>query len=94
MGECLAQVDREKLPKGFVEILEEECKGCGLCVVACPQDTLSLTDRINQRGHRYVRQTAVERCIGCTMCYTQCPSSAIVVYRLTRARAGRRSGHE
>ena len=88
MVEGGAGVDTRTLPKGFVEILKEECKGCGLCVDACPQDVLSLSDSINQRGRRYVRQTDTERCTGCALCYTQCPSSAIVVYRLTRARKG------
>ena len=81
MGERTLGADRSKLPKGFVEILEEECKGCALCVEVCPQELLYLSDNINPSGHRYVQQRSPEKCTGCTLCYIQCPSSAIVVYR-------------
>ena len=82
--------DRTKLPKGFVEILEEECKGCGLCVDACPQGELALSDDINRKGHRYVQQPDIGRCTGCSLCYVQCPSSAIIVYRLTKPGKGKK----
>lgn len=75
-------------PRGFVEILIEECKGCGVCIDACPQDELHFADTINQRGHRYVQQTELGKCTGCSLCYIQCPSSAIVVYRLRRPGRG------
>ena len=81
--------DRAKLPKGFVEILEEECKGCGVCVDACPQGQLVLSDSINQKGHRYVQQPDIGQCTGCALCYVQCPSSAIIVYRLAKPRRSR-----
>ena len=84
MGEAV-KIDKSKLPKGFIEILEEECKGCALCVDVCPQDLLYLSDHINPRGHRYVQQLDPEKCTGCSLCYIQCPSSAIVVYRLPRS---------
>ena len=91
MIEEAAGVDISTLPKGFVEILEEECKGCALCVDVCPQDLLYLSDHINQKGHRYVQQIDPEQCTGCTLCYVQCPSSAIVVYKLVKpGKRGRR----
>ena len=84
MMEGTAGVDAAELPRGFVEILEEECKGCGLCVDVCPQDILYLSDDINQKGQRYVQQHHPEKCTGCALCYIQCPSSVIVVYKLAR----------
>ena len=90
--EDVITVDRSKLPKGFVEILTESCKGCALCVEVCPQGLLVLSDEINQRGHRYVEQHNPEACTGCALCYIQCPSSAIVVYRLARPDNRERGG--
>lgn len=73
-----------ELPKGFVKILEEDCKGCGFCVDACPENTLEIGKEMNSRGYGYVQQTNIEDCTGCTLCYIQCPGSAIIVYRLAK----------
>ena len=88
MIECTTVVKKEALPKGFVVILEEECKGCCLCMDSCPQDALALSDNLNRRGLRYVRQLDADPCTGCGLCYVQCPSSAIVVYRRAKADKG------
>ncbi len=36
--------------KGDIVVDIERCKGCELCVVACPQDTIALSDKINKKG--------------------------------------------
>ena len=77
---------RDDLPKGFIEILKEECKGCGVCMDACPHNAIELSSDMNRRGHRYAHQMTAENCTGCTLCYVQCPSSAIVVYKLVNPR--------
>ncbi|MBR4868567.1 MAG: 4Fe-4S binding protein, partial [Clostridia bacterium] len=42
------------------------CKGCGLCVEACPKKILILAkDKINKKGHHPVEMTDQEKCIGC-----------------------------
>lgn len=74
----------ENLPRGFVKILEEACKGCALCLDVCPRNALGLSDHLNRRGHRFAVQIDLEACTGCALCYIQCPSSAIVVYRLAK----------
>lgn len=35
--------------KGVVVVNTERCKGCNLCVVACPLHVLSLTAKVNQK---------------------------------------------
>ena len=35
--------------KGVVIVNTERCKGCNLCVVACPLHVLSLTKKVNQK---------------------------------------------
>ena len=59
---------------------EELCKGCGLCVNACPKNLLQLSrERLNQKGHSPVEITEPEKCIGCAFCATMCPDCVIKV---------------
>lgn len=60
----------------------ERCKGCSLCVVACPLNLLRLVERkVNHKGYPYVEQTEWERCTGCTACAMVCPDGCLSVYR-------------
>ena len=74
--------------KGHVVVSELYCKGCELCVGACPQDTLRLSsDRITSKGY-HPAEMANDGCTGCAICAVVCPEAAITVYRETlRARA-------
>ncbi|MBR2040991.1 MAG: 4Fe-4S binding protein [Oscillospiraceae bacterium] len=59
---------------------EELCKGCGLCVNACPKQILELSrSRLNQKGHSPVEIKEPEKCIGCAFCATMCPDCVITV---------------
>ncbi|MCK9424984.1 MAG: 4Fe-4S dicluster domain-containing protein [Ignavibacteriaceae bacterium] len=69
--------------KGTVLINSENCKGCELCIVACSQESLSLSQKINLRGYRYV-ELSQDNCTGCTNCAIVCPDSAITVYRQSK----------
>ena len=61
---------------------EERCKGCGLCVNACPKDLLRLSNtRLNQKGYTPVELTDPEACIGCASCAMMCPDCVITVER-------------
>ena len=56
------------------------CKGCGLCVEACPKKILKIAkDKINQKGHSPVEMTDQEKCIACAFCATVCPDVVITV---------------
>ncbi len=58
------------------------CKGCGLCVTACPKKILALaTDKINSKGHHPVECIDESSCIGCAFCATMCPDCIIKVER-------------
>lgn len=68
--------------KGAIVVNTERCKGCSLCVVACPLNIIALADKaVNRRGYRYVQQTEADRCTGCTSCAIVCPDGCITVYR-------------
>lgn len=58
------------------------CKGCGLCVDACPQNIIELDqDRINAKGYHPAHLVDEDSCTGCASCATMCPDVAITVYR-------------
>ncbi len=68
-------------PKGRIVVNELYCKGCELCVEACPQDVIILDSvRITARGY-HPATLVKEGCTGCGICAIVCPESAIVVYR-------------
>ncbi len=39
--------------KGKIEVDRERCKGCDVCVVACPTNVLALADEVNSKGYHY-----------------------------------------
>jgi 2-oxoglutarate ferredoxin oxidoreductase subunit delta len=66
--------------RGTVVIAKEVCKGCELCIAACPQECLALSDDLNVRGYRYACLIS-DTCTGCINCALVCPDVAITVYR-------------
>lgn len=58
----------------------ERCKGCGLCIEACPKKILEIAkDKLNSRGYHPARMTEQEKCIACAMCAMMCPDCVIKV---------------
>ena len=58
------------------------CKGCGLCVSACPKKILRLSEKeLNAKGYSPVEFTdgGQEQCIACAFCATMCPDCIIKV---------------
>ena len=74
-----------KPDRGNVELDSEECKGCGLCVEACPPRVLHLAEYLNHYGY-HPAQYLGAGCTGCGICFFVCPEpGAIVVLRLAAA---------
>lgn len=68
---------------GAVTIDSARCKGCELCVVACPTDCLALQPKeVNDRGYHYAFSANPDACIGCASCAMVCPDACIEVYRV------------
>jgi 2-oxoglutarate ferredoxin oxidoreductase subunit delta len=74
--------------RGWIEVSQVYCKGCELCVNACPQRVLALDmARLTPKGYHPVYLKA-EGCTGCAICAIVCPEAALTVYRETPIRAG------
>lgn len=68
-------------PKGRIIVNETYCKGCGVCVDACPQEVLELSStRITAKGY-HPAELVGQSCTGCSICAIVCPEVAITVYR-------------
>jgi 2-oxoglutarate ferredoxin oxidoreductase subunit delta len=74
------------LKKGFIRINRELCKGCGLCVEACPKRSIRISNNLNIKGYYPAEYTEKEKsknrkCTGCALCAIICPDIAIEVFR-------------
>ncbi len=68
---------------GAVVVNTDRCKGCNLCVVACPSHVLDLQEKeVNDRGYHFAYMSNPEACIGCQSCAWVCPDACIEVYRV------------
>ena len=62
--------------KGAIVVDTGRCKGCSLCVEACPQHVIALAEKkVN------VEAAVPDACVGCTSCAIVCPDGCITVYR-------------
>ena len=68
--------------KGTVVVNTERCKGCDLCVVACPSDVLELAKEVNSKGYNFAQMKDPDTCIGCANCGYVCPDGCITVYKV------------
>lgn len=84
----------EKQDRGQMRVDVEECKGCGLCVDACPPKVIVLNERLNRYGYRTAAYTGVS-CTACGICFMVCPEpGAITVLRIVRRASDEASSGE
>lgn len=67
--------------KGVIDVDNERCKGCGVCVSVCPTQAISLNNKVNSMGYNYCYMSDPDACIGCTACGMICPDSVITVHK-------------
>ena len=68
------------MARGTVQFDIDTCKGCELCIDACPQESLALSPGINKQGYHYA-VLIKDNCTGCVNCALGCPDAVITVYR-------------
>ncbi|MCP3979286.1 MAG: 4Fe-4S dicluster domain-containing protein [bacterium] len=69
---------------GQVRVDDDRCKGCGLCVAACPTHSLSLSGELNRLGYHPARFLENTGCTGCGVCFYACPEPAALTVYLDR----------
>ena len=61
--------------KGAVVVNKERCKGCELCVVACPCQVLALQPtEVNDKGYHYAFMQNPDAGNGCEICGVEAPA--------------------
>lgn len=76
--------DTGKRDRGSLRVDVDECKGCGLCVEACPPKVIRMSDSLNHYGYRTAIYSG-SGCTGCGICFMVCPEpGAITVLRLAK----------
>lgn len=65
-----------------VRIDGEKCKGCGLCVRACPRELVSLSaSSLNAKGYQPAEMGDQAACTGCAACARTCPDLCISIVK-------------
>ena len=59
---------------------ENICKGCELCVNACPKKIVVIAkERLNSKGFHPAEVSEQDKCIACAFCAVMCPHMVIKV---------------
>ena len=59
-------------------INEDRCKGCGLCVRACPKKLLQISKtKLNAKGYHPAEMTDISAVTACASCARTCPDVVI-----------------
>jgi 2-oxoglutarate ferredoxin oxidoreductase subunit delta len=74
---------RPSAPPGWtpLAIASDQCKGCELCIGACPHGVLALdTGVVNPLGYHPIRLTDATGCTSCALCARVCPDAVFTVF--------------
>ena len=63
----------------MIEVKDDWCKGCNICIDRCPADALEESDKLNRRGVRPPKLKDKNECNYCRLCELICPDFAITV---------------
>ena len=63
----------------MIEVKEDWCKGCNICIERCPVDALEESDKLNKKGIRPPKLKKENKCNFCRYCELICPDLALTV---------------
>jgi NAD-dependent dihydropyrimidine dehydrogenase PreA subunit len=72
-----AEGDVKQKSRGLVEIVSDLCKGCLLCIEACPPEVLKVAEHLNKMGFHPVEYVG-EGCTACGICFYVCPEPGTI----------------
>ena len=62
-------------------IATDRCKGCELCIAACPKHCLSLDlETVNVLGYHPIQLTDADACTSCAFCARVCADVVFTVF--------------
>ena len=62
-----------------INVDEQYCKGCHLCISQCKKEVLAVSSKRNAKGYLIPEARTPQECIGCSQCEMICPDMAITV---------------
>ena len=65
--------------RGTVTVAVERCKGCELCIPACPPRVLRMSEDLNSLGVPYPE--LLPGCTGCGACLLVCPDFCFEIFQ-------------
>ena len=68
--------------KGAIVVDTQGCKGCEVCIGACPSEVIGIAKEVNGKGYHYAYMKNPDECTGCANCAIVCPDGVISVYKL------------
>ncbi len=69
------------MAKNYIKLDGTVCKGCRVCVEACPKQCIVISSEINKMGYQFAKFEN-PNCIGCGICFYVCPEpGTITVYK-------------
>ncbi len=64
-----------------ITIDKKYCKGCEICINACPKSVFAMSEERQSFGSLIPYASEKEKCIGCKLCEMMCPDGCINVER-------------
>jgi NAD-dependent dihydropyrimidine dehydrogenase PreA subunit len=83
-AEITLEVIVGKSDRGDVIIAAHLCKGCTLCIAACPSQVLVQGTVLNRQGYYSVTYKG-SGCAGCGICFYVCPEPGAITIRVLKA---------
>jgi NAD-dependent dihydropyrimidine dehydrogenase PreA subunit len=69
--------------RGDIIIASHLCKGCSLCITACPAGVLIQGAALNRQGY-YAAIYKGSGCTGCSICFYVCPEPGAITVRIRK----------